>query len=128
MKSRPAAGFRHELLIDFLSDKQARGLSPRTIDFYNGYLTRFLNGIPKPPLEISKSDISAFINSLDCSPGGKHAYYRAIRAFYRWAEAEGLISEVPRMVAPKVPKPLRPAVTLDDVSKLLALLKVFVTN
>ena len=59
------------------------------------------------------------MDSLKCNPGGKHAYFRAIRAFYRWAELEELIVKVPRMVAPKVPSPLRPAVSLVDVSTLL---------
>ncbi|MFC2000016.1 hypothetical protein ACFLXE_04580 [Chloroflexota bacterium] len=29
-------------------------------------------------------DIALFLNSLQCSNGGKHAYYRALRAFYNW--------------------------------------------
>ena len=65
-------------------------------------------------------DFASFMESLQCNPGGKHAYFRAIRAFYNWAEAEELIAVVPRMVAPKVPKPLRYAVSVDDITKLLA--------
>ena len=71
------------MLIPFLSDKQASGLNARTIEFYEGYLTRLFDGIAKPAFEVVRSDIAAFINSLNCSPGGKHAYFRAIRAFYR---------------------------------------------
>ena len=56
MRSRLAAGFRHELLIEFLSDKQAKGLSLQTIKFYEGYLTRFLDSISNP----------AFIRKIGC--------------------------------------------------------------
>jgi len=83
LKSRPSAGDRHDLLTLFLSDKQAKGLSPQTIKFYKGYLTSFFNGASKPVLTLGKEDISGFINSLTCAPGGKHAYFRAIRAFYK---------------------------------------------
>ncbi len=91
------------MAVDFLGDKQAGGLSARTIEFYKGYLTRFFDFVPKTAFEISKSDIAEFINSLDCTAGGKHAYFRAIRAYFRWAESEELITRVPRMDAPKVP-------------------------
>ena len=57
--------------------------------------------------------------SVDCGPGGKHAYFRAIRAFYKWAESEAHIATAPRMVAPRVPKPLRYAVPVDVISRLL---------
>jgi len=82
-------------------------------------LTRFINGVNNQLLEVAKEDIASFLESLQCGPGGKHSYFRAIRAFYRWAELEELIVKVPRMVAPRVPKPLRPAVNLVDVSRLL---------
>ena len=119
MKSMPSDGFGHNLLTDFLNDKQARGLSPQTIRFYKVYLTRFLGSIYKPVLELTKADISRFINGLTCSPGGKHAYFRSIRAFYKWAQSESLIADIPRMESPKVPKPLRVGVGLADVKILL---------
>ena len=42
---RPASEDSHELLTLFLSDKQAKGLSPQTINFCKGYLTSFFSGI-----------------------------------------------------------------------------------
>ena len=115
----PSDGFGHNLLTDFLNDKQARGLSPQTIRFYKVYLTRFLGSVYKPVLELTKADISRFINALTCSPGGKHAYFRSIRAFYKWAQSESLIADIPRMESPKVPKPLRVGAGLADVKILL---------
>jgi integrase len=35
-------------------------------------------------LLITCRDISSYLDSLNCSAGGKHAYYRALRAFYKW--------------------------------------------
>ena len=109
---------RH-LLTRFIADRRSRGLSPRTYQFYQGYLTRFVNSVDKPLQAVTKEDIGSFMDTLECNPGGKHAYFRAIRAFYRWAHAEDIIAALPRMVAPKVPKPLRYAVNVDDISKLL---------
>ena len=107
------------MLTLFLDDRRDKGLSPQTLTYYKGYLTSFLSGITAPVLTLGKEDITPYLRSLTCRPGGKHAYFRAIRAFYRWAESEDLIADVPRMVAPKVPKPLRLAVNLVDVARLL---------
>jgi integrase len=68
---------------------------------------------------VTRGDITNYLDSLECNPGGKHAYFRSIRAFYTWAHAESIIAEIPRMVAPKVPKPLRYAVKVGDIAKLL---------
>jgi len=111
------------LLTLFLRDRQEKGLTVNTIEYYSMYLKKFLSEMDKPVAGIEKEDITEFIGSLTCSPGGKHAYFRAIRAFFRWMEAEGLISNIPRMVAPKVPKPLRPAVSAVDVGRLLTAAK-----
>ena len=110
-----------KLLTLFLADRRSRSLSPRTIQFYQGYLDRYINAITPPVLEATKADVVLFLDSLTCSPGGKHAYFRACRAFYIWAVDEELIARSPtdRMKAPKVPKPLRYAVPLDAVAMLL---------
>ena len=96
----------------FLADRQLRGLSPSTCRFYEGYLRRFLNTIDKPLLEVSKGDIAVVLASLSCNAGGKHAYFRVLRAFFRWACQEGLLVNSPmvNMKIPKVPAPLRYAV------------------
>ena len=67
------------LVNSFVSDRLLIGLSPRTCQFYEGYLTRFVNTIDKPLLDISKSDIATVLTSLDCNAGGKHAYFRVLR-------------------------------------------------
>lgn len=135
LKSPPQAALASDsppgnraLLISFITERRARGLNSGTCEFYHGYLTRFLNGVDKPLLAVIKEDIASFMESLQCNPGGKHAYFRSVRAFYKWAEAEGLIADVPRIVGPKVPKPLRYAVRVHDISNCWTPQTVCVTS
>ena len=97
-------------------------MSPRTCQFYRGYLSKFMKALQGPVLFSTKAHLMEFLESLTCAPGGKHAYFRAIRAFYRWAIEEEYIEKSPvdRMKAPKVPQPLRPAVSLDSLPRLLS--------
>ena len=69
-----------ELLSTFLKSRR-QGLSPRTIEFYECYLNRASHVIG---LHVKGQDLAQFLDSLQCSGGGKHAYYRALRAFYNW--------------------------------------------
>ncbi len=81
-----------------------------------------MNTIDNPLLDISKSDVATVLAALHCNAGGKHAYFRVLRAFYRWACQEGLLVNSPmvNMKAPKVPAPLRYSVDLDAIPVLLA--------
>ena len=107
------------MVTEFLADRQHRGLSSRTLDFYQGYLDRICAALKLG--EATRSDIQSFLTNLSCSPGGKQAYLRAVRAFYFWAEETGLIRENPcRRLRIKVPKPLRRTVALSDLPVLLA--------
>ena len=109
------------LINSFISDRKLRGLSPNTIKFYEGYLARFVNTTSAPLLEQTKQGIIDFITSRNCNAGGKHAYFRVLRAFYIWCLSEELLDKSPmaNLKAPKVPKPLRPSWSLKDLSKLL---------
>lgn len=70
----------HQLVSNFIKSRR-QGLSPLTILFYRKYLTRagIVVGV-----NITGQSISRFLDSLNCTDGGKHAYYRALRAFYTW--------------------------------------------
>ena len=67
-----------EVVTRFVEDRKARGLSEKGIGFYTQGLDRFLRYIDKPILNAAKEDIQGFLAVLTCSPGGKHAYYRAV--------------------------------------------------
>jgi len=109
------------LVNSFISDRRLRGLTPRTLQFYEGYIIRFVNSLHVHLLDVCKGDIATFLNSLDCNAGGKHAYFRVLRAFYRWACQEGCLVNSPmiNMKAPKVPVPLRYSVDLNAIPVLL---------
>ena len=81
-----------------------------------------MKGISQPVFSLTKHNVSMYLDSLTCGPGGRHAYFRAIRAFYRWALDEELIERSPidRMKAPKVPKSMRHTVSLEAFPTLLA--------
>ncbi|MFC1930352.1 tyrosine-type recombinase/integrase [Chloroflexota bacterium] len=70
----------HKLLNDFICSRR-QGLSPGTIKFYRSYLTRALSVVG---LHVRGQNITRFLQSLTCSGGGKHAYFRGLRAFYGW--------------------------------------------
>jgi len=67
----------YELVSKFIQSRR-QGLSPETICYYQKYLTRasIVVGI-----DVTGQDIAHFIRSLNCSGGGKHAYFRALRTF-----------------------------------------------
>ena len=69
-----------KLVSNFLQSRR-QGLSPESLEFYQGYLRLADNIIG---FHITGQDISRFISSLSCTNSGKHAYYRALRAFYNW--------------------------------------------
>jgi integrase len=99
-----------------------------TLIFYGGYLAKSL---PPLGLESTTPQIQRFIDH-DCgkkgiSAGGRHAYYRAIRAFFNWAfspasnlglnPAENAITYVR---PPKVEKKLMPAQDEKSFAVLLS--------
>lgn len=103
-------------------ESRRNGLSPRTIyDFYKKYLTEAV-----PVLGLTPTP-SANINSLSCSPGGKHAYFRALRAFYNWLyspksgyDFQGKDNPVIWVEPPKVPKLILPSLTRQELELLIS--------
>ena len=105
----------YELLTKFLESRR-QGLSPNTIDFYNTYLIPFVNNCVLTP-----ESINYFISTRSCHLGGKHAYFRAIRAFLNWLVRYDYISENPlkKVDPPKPAKPILPSLTSDQVQYLV---------
>jgi len=68
------------LLTEFLSSR-TQGLSHQTIKFYKTYLNLASSVLS---VRVTGQELKQFIDSLSCSNGGKHAYYRVLRAFYNW--------------------------------------------
>ena len=71
-------------------------------------------------------EIKQFIDNLTCSNGGRHAYYRALRAFYNWLySAKSGYDLKPQnnpiliVDAPKVEKEILPSLTPEQVNHLI---------
>ena len=115
----------YEPLSRFLSSRR-QGLSDRTLRFYKGYMTRALSVLGIEGTPVTSQDISQFLNTLECSNGGKHAYYRTLRAFYNWLYSPksgyGLNPQdnpILMVDAPKVEKRILPALTDNQVAILI---------
>ena len=113
----------------FLIDRQARGLSPRTISWYHEKLHVFLLFAQRENLgslaDLTPNLIRTYLVELARShnPGGIHGFYRALRAFARWWSSE---NETPNkrdpfapVRPPKVPELVLEPVRLVDLGRML---------
>jgi len=96
----------------------------RTQEFYRCYLTK---SVPALGLNPKPAEIHSFVTTRQCSPGGQHAYFRAIRAFFNWlySPASGFNfkpedNPIRWIKPPKVPAKIMPAQTTESVEALLS--------
>jgi site-specific recombinase XerD len=86
------------------------------------------NASPAFGIDISGQDIQYFLNNLQCTNGGKHGYYRALRTFYRWLyspksgyKLNPQDNPILLVEAPKVDKKILPSLTLEQVNCLIGM-------
>jgi len=93
-------------------------LSPRTIEYYEFTLEPFLQYCKG---NITSEAINSFLATLNCSTGGKHAYYRGILVFVNYLVKSGHLKDNPlqKVEAPKLPSPILPSLTLEQVQYLI---------
>jgi site-specific recombinase XerD len=110
-------------LIEAFVTTRRDGLSPRSIKNYRLYLKLASEVVG---LNVTGLDIQRFITSRKCTNGGKHAYFRCLRAFYNWlySPKSGLrlnAQDNPILVveAPKVEKKILPSLTTEQVELLI---------
>jgi site-specific recombinase XerD len=113
----------------FLTDRQARGLSQRTIQFYASELATWYRWLKAQGLlcveDLTPHVLRSWLLHLGQkrNPGGVHANYRAIRAFMRWLWEEydfELKNPIAKVEPPRVPEvPLQP-IPLADLKAMLA--------
>jgi site-specific recombinase XerD len=106
---------------DFLESRR-QGLSPQSIEFYQGYVKLAATVIG---FDITGQNISLFLSTLSCTNGGKHAYYRALRAFYNWLYSRksgyNLNAQDNSMLlveSPKVERKILPSLTTKQLDYL----------
>lgn len=115
----------------FLTDRQARNLSPKTIDYYANQLRYFSAYVYRRFLienvEIITPDhIRDYLVTLQLNakrPATVHAAYRAIRSLLNWYESEyepdHWHNPIHKVNAPKVPDVVLAPVQADDVTRLI---------
>ena len=107
-------------LHQFLTEKTAQSLSPRTVQYYEEKLNYLCNHSGGRVFDLTKSDVLRILASLSCNAGGKQAYLRAWKTFYSWAEDSGFVATNPcRKVRIRVPRPLRHSVDVNDIARLI---------
>jgi len=107
----------------FLESRQ-QGLSQGTI---NGFYAKYLcKAVPILGLIPTPKQINRFLSALSCSPGGKNAYFRALRAFYNWLysprsgfDLRGKENPIVWVDAPKVPKLILPSLSKEQTELLI---------
>jgi len=105
-------------LTNFIRSRQ--GLSPRTIQWYKGELSKLLEFCPGVPAE--PECIEEFLNLITGSPETKHAYYRAIKAFYQFLyKRYGFKNPMDSILAPYCPKKVMPTLEPEEMLRMLNL-------
>ena len=74
-------GIAYQKAISLFLQSRREGTSQGTIHYYRKYLNK---AIPELGLSSSTRKIGNFLDTLSCTTGGKHAYYRALSVFYNW--------------------------------------------
>jgi len=118
----PTSEVNQELTNLFLQSRRD-GLSPETLKFYSGYLRR--SALVVGPT-VTGQDIKRFLESRPCSMAGRHAYYRALRAFYNWLYSPrsgmGLNpweNPIKWLDPPKMAKRMLPSLTQEEVEEVI---------
>jgi site-specific recombinase XerD len=114
----------------FLIYRRASGCAKGTIEFYKRYLKHFSAHCEHHAITLLQ-DISVdflrqylLLYSESHNPGGVHAIFRTLRAFFRWLEFEEVMPDewknpIHKVKSPKVPRePIQP-VSLEDVQALI---------
>jgi integrase/recombinase XerD len=111
-----------------------RGVAPNTIAAYRRDLRLYLGHLGqrgvRTPSQVSEEDVSEFVAGLrerEYAPGRRYSgatvarALAAVRGFHRYLVREGLVSSDPAepVDAPRVPRALPKALSLDEVEALL---------
>lgn len=106
-------------IAEYLGSCRARNLAPRTITWY-GFLLGKFNGeftdLPADPAAVER-----FLGGVAGGDETRHGYYRALRAFYRWAvERHQVADPMNRIAAPRRRKKTRQYLSTEETGWLLA--------
>jgi integrase/recombinase XerC/integrase/recombinase XerD len=97
-----------------------RGLTAKGEEWLRSELGRFLSTV-SDPLLITRTDVERFLGQC-ATPWTRHSHFRAIRAFYNWAEGQGFVALSPchKMAAPRLPSVVLSHPSAGQVATLIA--------
>lgn len=117
----------------FITDRRVSNLTPGTVNYYREKLQNFLGYCQFQGLEAISQLTPQFLRgyleylALSHNAGGVHSFYRSVRAFLIWYEAEveieGWKNPIRKIKSPKVPEQILEPIELDDLAKMLAACK-----
>ena len=123
-KSNRHNGSEAKLAIELFLKSRRGGTATSTILFYRN---RLIKAIPTLGLSPAPKQLNTFFNSLTCTIGGKHFYYRAISVFYNWLYSsrsgfEIRVEQNPIKLIdpPKKPKLILPSLNKEQVDLLIS--------
>ncbi|MEA4811845.1 MAG: tyrosine-type recombinase/integrase [Anaerolineaceae bacterium] len=116
----------------FILDRKSQNVSAGTIYYYEAKLkvvVKFCNELGITQVDQFTPDhhrlLMLYLEDQGHNPGGRHAFFRAFKAFYRWWRLEAGKEHEPylynRAKAPKVPEKLMDPLSMEEVQQMLAL-------
>lgn len=117
-------------LAGFLVERRSRGLAPRTLGWYQGELELFAAWLDEQGAiqleEVTPDLCRQYLLQLGArrKPGGVHAAFRAMRAFFSWVEdefdEENLRSPMRKVSGPKVNRQAKEGVAVETIRAMIA--------
>ncbi len=107
----------------FLGAKKIDGLSPKTLDNYRLYLTRFAAYVRKDTVDIRTDDIRSYISSLTLKESSILTIINTLRSFFVWLTVEETISKNPMLKIKTLKqrrRNMRKSLTLEELERLRA--------
>ena len=115
----------------FLHARRAEGRADETLIFYRKWLKAFAGfcaGRSVESVEAIDADLTRCcliqLEKDGHNPGGVHSYFRTVKTFLRWYEAEiedpTFRNPIKKIKAPKVPQEIIAPVELADVNRMVA--------
>lgn len=113
-----------ELVDLFLRDRLRKVERSRTYDFYEAKLLPFARSLDGVKVsEVTSKTLSHWFAQSKSNQGGRAAYWRAVRAMFRWAAKSGLINNDPTLDYAGPGRPQRTEVEflcVEDVATIMA--------
>jgi len=102
----------------FLRNRQALNRKPKTIQWYKEQLARFCQAYPELPTD--PEPIEEFLASIKSTPETRHAYYRTLKAFYRFlSRRQHLPNPIELIDPPSCPDKIMPTLEPREMMRIL---------